>query len=159
VPIAVGTGLAITVFGGGLALAYDGGGTPSAAPSVVRPVLPSVTATPSASGTRISRAAAERIALRAVPGGRIRSVELEPEHGRLVWKVDVITANGEHGLYIDAQTGKLVRDTFKRNDNARRDNARRDNARRGDDGRGDDRRGAEGRHGSDDPPGDDHGDD
>jgi Peptidase propeptide and YPEB domain len=93
--IAVGAGLAITVFGGGLALAYDGG-TPSAsaeAPAAVHSVLPSDTATPSATGTRISRAVAEQIALGAVPGGRVRSVELEPEHGRLVWKVKVIAAN------------------------------------------------------------------
>jgi uncharacterized membrane protein YkoI len=157
VPIAVGTGLAIIVFGGGgLAMAFDGGGAPAGAPvsrTAVRSVAPS--------GTPISRATAEQIALRAVPGSRIQRVELESEHGVLVWAVRVVTAKGEHDLDIDARTGKVVRDRFAPGDDRRDDRGgavRPGDDRAGDDNpHSDDRQVTEARHGADDPPGDDHG--
>jgi hypothetical protein len=122
--IVTGTGIAIAIFGGGLALAFDGGGpssagvTRTATPTAVSPVIPSDTptatssepvATPSSAATQVGRAEAERIALRAVPGGRIQSVELEQEHGRLVWEVNVKSGNLGHKVQVDTHTGEVTR--------------------------------------------------
>jgi hypothetical protein len=70
----------------------------------------SMWASPSAAATTISRARAERIALGAVPGGRVRSAELESEHGVPVWSVDVAKGAVTHQMLIDARTGEVVRD-------------------------------------------------
>jgi uncharacterized membrane protein YkoI len=59
--------------------------------------------------TQVGRAEAERIVLRAVPGGRIQSVELEQEHGRLVWDVTVKSGNLEHKVQVDTRTGEITR--------------------------------------------------
>lgn len=121
--IALTTGAAVTILGGGIAMAYDGGGRPAAdhrAERAATSVTSSPTAAPTA-GTSTSRATAERIALGAVPGGRIRSAELEVEHGRQVWKVDVIAGGVVHEVYVDLGTGKVIRDRAARDD-ARDDN-------------------------------------
>jgi hypothetical protein len=129
--IVTGTGIAIAIFGGGLALAFDGGGSSSAgvtrtAPSTAvslmipsdtptaTPSEPSATpsepsAAPSSGATQVGRAEAAQIALRAVPGGRVRSVELEQEHGRTVWDVDVMSGNVEHKVQVDVRTGEITR--------------------------------------------------
>ncbi|HEV7933256.1 MAG TPA: PepSY domain-containing protein, partial [Actinomadura sp.] len=48
-----------------------------------------------------------------VPGGRIDSVELEREHGRPVWKVDVLSGGVEHRIQVDARTGAVAREKSK----------------------------------------------
>src|SRR5262245_38214768 len=114
---------AVLVLGGGIALAFDGGDQPSRAaarttpspsdsPSQLPSESPSSSPSPSTapSGpTAIDREEALRIALGAVPGGRIESVERETEHGRAVWDVDVIAGGREHDLDIDTQTGTILR--------------------------------------------------
>ena len=141
--VAAGTAIAIAVFGGGLAMAFDGGGSSAAGPASVtltaapsgRPEDGAAAPRPDSSGTsaprpdsngagpsvpsgtaratEISRSEAERAALRAVPGGRIDSVELEREHGRPVWKVDVLSGGVEHRIQVDARTGAVAREKSK----------------------------------------------
>jgi uncharacterized membrane protein YkoI len=65
----------------------------------------SVTGTP-----KISKEAATRTALAAVPGGKIETAELENEHNRLVWSFD-IRVPGKSGIeevQVSAITGKIV---------------------------------------------------
>ena len=121
------TGVAVAMLGGGMTLALSGYGTasaakahttpPAASPSSSRTASPtaspsaSPTASPSAGeATEISLSEAQRIALRTVPEGRVRSIELEREHGTLVWDVDVTVRGVERDLDIDARTGNVVRD-------------------------------------------------
>ncbi|WP_395105495.1 PepSY domain-containing protein [Actinomadura sp. SCN-SB] len=123
--IAGAAGAAI-VLGGGIALAYDGGGTASGAPdrtlAALAPSVPLASPTPPpappSSQTRIDPAGAVRIALRTVPDGRVESIEREREHGRVVWDVDVIARGVEHDLDIDAQTGKVLRHRTERDSRA-----------------------------------------
>jgi hypothetical protein len=124
--IVAGTGIAIAVFGGGLALAFDGDGsspagvTRAATSTLPSPVPPSGTPTetptgpvapppPSSATTHVGRAEAGRIALRAVPGGRIESVEFEREHGRPVWDIDVMSGYLEYRVQVDTRTGEITR--------------------------------------------------
>ncbi|HET7231894.1 MAG TPA: PepSY domain-containing protein [Longimicrobium sp.] len=59
---------------------------------------------------RITEAQARRTALRAVRNGRVKSHELEREHGRLIYSYD-ITVPGRGGIEevtVDARTGRIV---------------------------------------------------
>ncbi|GAA0442770.1 hypothetical protein Aca07nite_63730 [Actinoplanes capillaceus] len=60
-------------------------------------------------GTGVTAGEARAIALRAVPGGVIESVERETEHGRIVWEIDVIAGGVEHDIDVDAGTGEITR--------------------------------------------------
>lgn len=59
---------------------------------------------------KVSQQQAESTALARVPNGKVRSAELEREHGRLVWSFDI----GQDGvadvteIQVDAATGKVV---------------------------------------------------
>jgi uncharacterized membrane protein YkoI len=59
---------------------------------------------------RISQEQATSTALARVPNGKVQSVELEREHGKLVWSFD-IAQEGKSGvmeIQVDAITGKIV---------------------------------------------------
>lgn len=59
---------------------------------------------------KISRAAARKTALSLVPGGRVKSSELERENGRLLYSFDIAT-RGKSGIdevQIDALTGAQI---------------------------------------------------
>jgi uncharacterized membrane protein YkoI len=59
---------------------------------------------------RISQADAEKTALTKAPGGTIKETELEKEHGKLVWSIEISTP-GERDLtevHVDAITGQIV---------------------------------------------------
>jgi len=84
-----------------------------AAPTDVPPGLPAAVpaAVPDAAPPAVDRAAAERIALDHVGGGRISDgSELEWEHGVRVWEVEVTDGAVEHDLDVDATTGAVTRD-------------------------------------------------
>ena len=161
---AITTGVAAAVLGGGLALALDGGGAASAAgtTAAVAPAQP--TGRPAV--TKISRSDAERIALTAMPGGRVTSAEPESEHGVPLWSVRVTDGGVRHDLDINAYNGKVVRDRDRDNDagptgpaapGPRHDRARAAEHRHGEVEPRDDHGGeAEHRHGEAEP-GDDHG--
>jgi hypothetical protein len=59
---------------------------------------------------RISQEQATSTALARVPNGKVQSVELEREHGKLVWSFD-IAQEGKSGvmeIQVDATTGKIA---------------------------------------------------
>jgi hypothetical protein len=65
---------------------------------------------PKADDATISKQQATRTALAAVPGGRVKSAELEHEGGKHVWSFD-ITRPGVPGateIQVDAKTGEIV---------------------------------------------------
>jgi uncharacterized membrane protein YkoI len=59
---------------------------------------------------KIDRAAAEKTALQRVPGGTIKSGELENEHGLLIWSFDIAQTNSRDikEVQVDAVSGKVV---------------------------------------------------
>ncbi len=59
---------------------------------------------------RITKADAEHTALAKVPGGTVKSSELEKEHGKLVWSFDIAVPNSKNitEVQVDARTGKIV---------------------------------------------------
>jgi uncharacterized membrane protein YkoI len=59
---------------------------------------------------KITQAAAEKTALAKVPNGKIKSSELEREHGKLVWSFDISTPHSKNitEVQVDAKTGKIV---------------------------------------------------
>ncbi|MEV0898247.1 PepSY domain-containing protein [Actinoplanes sp. NPDC049802] len=82
--------------------------------TVSEPAGPSGAPSPAGSSTApaggdVTADEARAIALRAVPGGTVESVEQETEHGRLVWEVDVLAGGVEHDLDVDATTGEVTR--------------------------------------------------
>lgn len=60
-------------------------------------------------GPAVSRDEAIAIALEHVGGGRVSKVEIEREHGRLEWKVEVVGGGVEHDVRVDAATGTVTR--------------------------------------------------
>lgn len=63
-----------------------------------------------ASQARITRDSAQKLALAQVSGGRVKSAELEREHGKLIWSFDISVAgkSGIDEVQIDAVSGALV---------------------------------------------------
>ena len=76
-----------------------------------QPVVPPAGPAPvTAKEARITKAAARRTALARVPHGRVKTGELEHEHGRLVYSFD-ITARAKSGVtevQVDARTGAVA---------------------------------------------------
>jgi uncharacterized membrane protein YkoI len=56
---------------------------------------------------KISMDRATEIALKRVPG-KIKSSELEREHGKLIYSFDITTKKGVTEVNVDAITGKIV---------------------------------------------------
>lgn len=59
---------------------------------------------------KVTQAAAETTALAKVQNGKIKSGELEREHGRLVWSFDISMPHSKNitEVQVDAKTGKIV---------------------------------------------------
>jgi uncharacterized membrane protein YkoI len=62
---------------------------------------------------KITLEAASRTALAKVPGGTIKSSELEREHGKLIWSFDISKpkATNISEVQVDAKTGTVVSET------------------------------------------------
>lgn len=58
----------------------------------------------------VSKSQAEKTALDKVPGGVIKSEEIEREHGMLIWSFDITTSGTKNitEVQVDAKTGKIV---------------------------------------------------
>ena len=58
----------------------------------------------------MSEARARATALAAVPHGRVRSSELEREHGRLIWSFDIAVPGrgGVEEVHVNAADGRIV---------------------------------------------------
>jgi uncharacterized membrane protein YkoI len=59
---------------------------------------------------KVTQTAAQKTALAKVPKGKIKSGELEREHGKLVWSFDISTPGSKNvtEVQVDAKTGKIV---------------------------------------------------
>ena len=58
----------------------------------------------------VSKAAAKKIALAKVPGGKIKDAELEKEGGKLFWSFDIATKGTKDitEVHVDAKTGEVL---------------------------------------------------
>ena len=59
---------------------------------------------------KITQEEAANTALTKVPNGKIKSAELEKEHGNLIWSFDIATPKSKNitEVQVDAKTGKVV---------------------------------------------------
>ncbi len=62
---------------------------------------------------KVSLEAATQTALAKVPGGTIKSSELEREHGKLIWSFDISKPKTRNisEVQVDAKTGTVVSET------------------------------------------------
>lgn len=60
---------------------------------------------------KVTKAEAEKIALKAVPGGRVMEAELEHESGEFIWSLDVKSGKETKEVWVDPQSGKVVKVT------------------------------------------------
>jgi uncharacterized membrane protein YkoI len=58
----------------------------------------------------VTQASAAQTALGRVPGGHIKSAELEREQGRLIWSFDISKPKSRNiaEIHVDAKTGKVL---------------------------------------------------
>ncbi len=56
---------------------------------------------------KITQAQAEKIALKAVPGGKVSEAELEHESGMFIWSLDVKVGKTNKEVWINPQSGKV----------------------------------------------------
>jgi uncharacterized membrane protein YkoI len=65
---------------------------------------------PDTKDAKISKAAAQQIALARVPNGTIKESELEKEKGKLIWSFDIATPGTKNitEVNVDAITGEIV---------------------------------------------------
>jgi uncharacterized membrane protein YkoI len=59
---------------------------------------------------KVTEAGAQKTALARVPGGSVKSSELEKERGKLIWSFDISTPKSRNitEVQVDAKTGKIV---------------------------------------------------
>ena len=59
---------------------------------------------------KVSKADATKTALAKVPGGKIKTTELEKENGKLVWSFDIATEGSPNitEVQVNAVTGKIA---------------------------------------------------
>jgi uncharacterized membrane protein YkoI len=93
----------------------------------------------------VSRDRAVDIALARTGGGTVVDTEREWEHGRPAWKIEIMKGGVEHKVYVDRETGGIVK--YDRDDDADGNSG---SGRGGDDDdHGDDDRSGKGRGGDD----------
>lgn len=73
-------------------------------------VLLSLSASLFAAPSKISAEQARASALAKVPDGKVKTEELEKEHGRLIWSFDIAKPStpGITEVHVDAKTGKVI---------------------------------------------------
>jgi hypothetical protein len=153
---------ALAATGTALGVAASDASAPSRSVSLVAgdtasPEPPPASPTPPMSGIgRISSGRAAEIALSWAGGGRVTEIEAEVEHGRPVWKVELVKAGVEAEVYVDRETGAVV----KAERDAAGDRTGNEDRTGTDDRSGtDDRTATDDRSGSDDGSGSDHAED
>lgn len=64
---------------------------------------------------KITEEPAAQTALARVPGGEIKSAELEREHGKLIWSFDISKPNSRNiaEVQVDAKTGAVVSEAIE----------------------------------------------
>ncbi len=123
VTIALSTGAAVAVLGGGLALASERGSSDERSRPAATSTPTGRATMPSPTVSTVGRERAEQIALAQVPGGRVESIETEQEHGRTAWDVRIVANGVEHDIQIDRRTGSVLRDRTGPRTHARDDGA------------------------------------
>ncbi|MEV0972641.1 PepSY domain-containing protein [Microtetraspora glauca] len=90
--------------GGTAAFAADQASAPSASPSAAK-------------APAVSNEQAVRAALAKVPGGWVTATELEWEHGRQVWDIELRTAKGAaREITVDAVKGSVLKNEADHHD-------------------------------------------
>ena len=110
IQIAMMAGAAGVIVAGGTAAAFavQGGNQPTKATTTnYSTSAPTAPASPKAAGT-VSAAQARQIAQQLVPGGTVTETDLDHEHGKAVWEVDLTKNNRHYEVHIDAATGKII---------------------------------------------------
>ncbi len=85
--------------GGTAAFAVQGGG---------QQAQPRASYSQPAAPADVSAAQARHDAQRLVPGGKVTKTELDHEHGRAVWEVDLTKGGRHYEVKVDAGTGKIL---------------------------------------------------
>lgn len=62
-----------------------------------------------ASQSKITKSQAEKIAMKAVPGGKVTEAELEHESEMFIWSLDVKKGNQTNEVWISPRTGKVLK--------------------------------------------------
>ncbi len=58
---------------------------------------------------KVTKTEAEKIALKAVPGGKVTEAELEHEQGMFFWSLDVKSGKATKEVWISPETGKVLK--------------------------------------------------
>ncbi|GAA3775975.1 hypothetical protein GCM10022225_74930 [Plantactinospora mayteni] len=121
-----GFGAVATTAAGELTPGADLTGTPGDDPTDGPTVVPSdapsgiPTGSPAPTGAApagsVDSARAVEIALASAGGGRVDEVEREWEHGRTVWKVEIVKDGWEIESYVDTATGQIIKTDRDRDD-------------------------------------------
>ncbi|BCJ63331.1 PepSY domain-containing protein [Polymorphospora rubra] len=69
----------------------------------------SPTGSPTSGGDAVSAERAKEIALARTGGGTVEEVERDREHGRPVWEVEIDKGKVEYEVYVDRETGEIVK--------------------------------------------------
>ncbi len=94
-----GTAGVITLGGTAAAFALQGSG---------QPTQPRAFQSQLTARAGVSAGQARQIAQRLVPGARVTETELDHEHGRAAWQVDLRQQHDEWEVTIDAATGQVI---------------------------------------------------
>ncbi|MDG4792911.1 PepSY domain-containing protein [Micromonospora sp. WMMD1082] len=84
-------------------------GTPAEPTGAATPADPGNAGTPATAADAVSLERAGEIAVAHVGGGRITEIERDREKGRPVWEVEIVRGNTEHEIYVDRETGTVVK--------------------------------------------------
>lgn len=59
---------------------------------------------------KLTLAQAREIALKAVPGGTVKSEEFEKEKGKWIYSFDILKDKAIREIWVDPDTGKILQD-------------------------------------------------
>lgn len=96
-------GTAAVIAAGGTAVALTAGssGQPASAITVSDPAS-------ATSGGPVSAAQARQAAQQKLPGATVTETDLDHDHGRAVWEVDLSQGQRGYEVHVDGSTGKII---------------------------------------------------
>lgn len=80
-----------------------------AAPGASPGAVPGASSAPG----RVSADQARQIAQQRVPGGTVTEIQLDYEHGRAVWDVNLTKRHREYEVYVDATNGNIISSNYR----------------------------------------------
>lgn len=99
IAVVAGTAGALALGGTAAAFAVQGGG---------QQAQPRAVASQPAAHADLSAKQARQLAQKLVPGGKVTKTELDREHGRAVWEVDLTKGGRDYEVKIGRATGKVL---------------------------------------------------